>query len=122
MAENYTYTPAQRFATDADIRTNTGTLVSGQNLAALTPVKLDANYKFTALTAATDKAAGVLVDAVDASGGDKPATIYVAGDLILDALVGWPGTITTELNKKAVFSGTPLQAISYKTGEAAPTP
>lgn len=119
-AENYTYVVAQRFASDRDIHTQTGVLVSGQNLDAMTPVKLDSNFKYTALTASTDKAVGVLVNPVDATSGDQSCTVYTEADFILSSLVGWPNTITTDLNKKAVFAGTPMQAISYLAGQAAP--
>lgn len=69
----------------------TGTLVSGQDLAAGTVVQLDGSGKLTAFTATTDtagdlttEAVGILLDNVDASAADKEA-VYIARD----AEVNW---------------------------------
>ena len=88
------------------------TVVSGQNLAALTVVGFDANGKITAavrgsVDPADDiQAAGVLVYATDASGGDVAGHIYRAGCFNPDLLV-WPASFTTDAQKKVAFHGAP---------------
>lgn len=85
----------------------TVTLVSGQNLAAGTVLgKISASGKYTAYDndAATGEqtAAGILLFATDASGGDKKCVILARGPAIL-ALenIAWGAGVTTQGEKDA---------------------
>ena len=140
-AESTSYTPTELFAGQASETRRTVTVVSGQNLAANTVVMFDAAGKITAhdgvitttlaqsgttpfaatLTLGTP-VAGVLIAAVDASGGDTAGMIYCDGDFIGSKLV-WPATIdggaVSNLLKQKMFVGTELYATFYTAGETA---
>ncbi len=77
-----------------------GTLVSGQDLAAGTVVMDNGSGKLTVYTAGdatdggTQEAAGILIYAVDASGGDV-ACSYIARDAEVNKnLITYPNTLT----------------------------
>lgn len=119
-----TFTPAQLFAGYADVRTQTGTVLSGQTLVAGQVVALDSAGKIVAhlpsdvadLDASGDtvnvptskaKAVGIMCLDVDASGGDKAGTYYISGAFNIAALTFHADSNTTAL-KQAVFAGTPI--------------
>lgn len=65
----------------------TGTVASGQNLVAGTPVQENASGKLVAFTGLADTAGttitaakGVIYDNVDATGGDVTGAVYIARD------------------------------------------
>lgn len=114
-----TFTPEQLFAGDANVITAPHTLVSGQNLAQYAVVgRVTASGKLKVCDlAALDGSAvafGILVNAVDASGGDKACTVYVAGDFNRAALA-WHASFTTDLLKSLAFDRTNIvtRALSY---------
>jgi hypothetical protein len=137
--ETTSYTPAELFAGNASKIREVVTVKSGQNLAANTVVMFDADGKvllhsgvitptlaqsgttpFAATLTPAVKLAGVLVAAVDASGGDKQGLIYCDGNFFDDKLV-WPtnidGSAATALTKKKLFAGSGLQVTVSATGE-----
>jgi hypothetical protein len=85
----------------------TVTIVSGQNLAAGTVVgKISASGKYTAYdndaSTGEQAAAGVLLFAVDASGGDKKGVILARGPAILAInSIAWGAVVTTQGEKDA---------------------
>jgi hypothetical protein len=84
-----TYTHNNSFAGDAPIRTLPVTILSGQNLPALSVVgKVSGKYILSVSTAGDGSEApdGILVDAVDATTGDANGIIYIAGDFNYNAL------------------------------------
>jgi hypothetical protein len=119
-----TFTPAQLFADAADVRTQTGTVLSGQNLVAGQVVALDADGKIVThlpsdvadLDASGDtvnvptvkaKAVGIMALDVDATSADKAGTYYIAGAFNIAALTFHADSNTTA-KKQAVFAGTPI--------------
>lgn len=101
MAE--TFTPDGLIAGDYPIQREVGTLISGQNLARGTVLgKITASGKYTtALSASSDGSqnpVAILVDAVDASGGDKPCSVYLSGEFNTNAMTF--GTGITIANSK----------------------
>lgn len=79
------YTPDSLHAGDFPIRTRKVTLVSGQNLqrgALLGIITTGGKYTLS-LSASSDGSQtpkAILAEDVDASGGDKDAVVYIAGD------------------------------------------
>lgn len=117
-----TFTPEQLFAGSADVVTQAVTIVSGQNLAQYTVVGRIATggkVKIAAIGAVDGSATpiGILVNAVDASGGDKAGTIYIGGDFNRAALV-WDSTFDTDAKKAAAFDGTNIttRTLAYSVG------
>lgn len=114
------YTPSQRFAGDSDIITNNFTIATAAgSLAAGTVLgRITASGKLikSAIGAGDGSAVpvGILCEAVDASGGDKVASIYVAGEFALDFLV-FDATYNTDALKLAAF-GTSGSIIVRKLG------
>ncbi|SMF48021.1 Bacteriophage lambda head decoration protein D [Azospirillum oryzae] len=85
------FTPDQLIAGRFPLVTDTVTLVSGQNLARGAVLgKITASGKYTlSLSASSDGSqvpSAILADAVDASGGDKLAGVYLAGEFNTNAL------------------------------------
>lgn len=114
-----TFTPTQLFAGDADVITQPVTVKSGSNLAQYTVVgRIDATGKIVACDLAANdgsqRAIGILVNAIDASGGDKAGTIYIAGDFNRAALV-WHASFDTDLKKTLAFDRTNIvtRALAY---------
>lgn len=108
--ETESFSVTQLFAGDADVVTQPITVVSGQNLALGSVVgRITASGKITLCdTAAVDGSqtpVGILVNAVDASGGDKAGDIYVGGDFNVDALT-WHASFSTDLLKLKAFDRT----------------
>lgn len=106
------YTPLQLFSGDRDVTTNTGTLVSGQNLAQYAVVARDTGGKLTAhVPAAVDSTAnavGILCDAVNATAGDRSCRFYDGGSFNPAALV-WHVDSNTVAEQIAAFDGTAIQ-------------
>ncbi|SLN77585.1 head decoration protein [Oceanibacterium hippocampi] len=81
------YTPDSLHGGDFPIRTLPGTLITGQNLARGALLgKITVGGKLTLSLAAAEDGSevpyGILAEAVDATAGDKPAIVYVAGDFV----------------------------------------
>jgi len=79
---------------------DTETVISGQNLAVGTVVgKITASSKITILAPAavdgSQTAVGVMVAAVDASGGDKLGPMIARHAIVSDKGIVWPGGITS---------------------------
>ncbi|MAT91384.1 MAG: head decoration protein [Halioglobus sp.] len=75
------------------------TLASGNNLAAGTVLGIiTASGKYAVFdqdaSDGTEEAAGVLYEAVDASGGDEDAVVHVRQCEVAGAALTWPGDIT----------------------------
>lgn len=119
-----TFTPTNLFAGDADIRTNNGTVLSGQDLPQFRVVARNAANKIVTHdpTAVVDvdasgdtanvpapqaKAIGIMVYACDATSGDTDGQYYTAGDFNHESL-GWHASLTTLELRRAVFEGTPI--------------
>jgi hypothetical protein len=92
------------------------TVVSGQDLAALTVVGFDGNGKITEADNSAVTAVGVLVYAVDASGGDVVGHVYRGGNFNPDELV-WNAGYATDADKAKAFEGapSPTQIVVSKT-------
>jgi hypothetical protein len=86
------------------------TVLTGQNLAALTVVGFDANGKIVPAVQADEvspiQAIGVLVYATDTTAGDAVASVYRAGCFNPDALV-WDASFDTAAEKAKAFEGAP---------------
>lgn len=86
------------------------TVLSGENLEALTVVGFDANGKIVPAVEASEaspvQAIGVLVYAVDATAGDAACHVYRGGVFNPDELV-WPATYDTDAEKAKAFEGAP---------------
>lgn len=105
-----TLTPDELFAGTAEVTTDIGKLVTGQNLARRTVVgRITASGKLTAWVPGagdgSQVAIGVLVHAVDATAADKDAQFYRSGVFNIDAL-GW-GAATT-VQKYAAFNASAI--------------
>ncbi|MEP2533558.1 head decoration protein [Shimia sp.] len=86
------------------------TILSGEDLEALTVVGFDGNGKIVPAVAADGgtpvQAIGVLVYAVDATGGDAPGHVYRGGMFNPDMLV-WDASYDTDAEKATAFNGAP---------------
>jgi hypothetical protein len=105
--ETESFTQTQIFAGSADVVTVPVTVVSGQNLAIRAVVgRVTASGKIkicdTAAVDGSQTPIGILVNAVDASGGDKAGDIYVGGDFNVDALT-WHASFSTDVLKLKAF-------------------
>lgn len=116
------YTPTQLILGDADIVTDSITVLSGENLAANTVVgRVTASGKIVEcdLGAAdgSEVPLGILVNAVDASAGDKAGNIYIGGEFNRD-LLAWHTSFATDLLKDAAFDGTniAIKTPTYSVG------
>lgn len=92
-----TYTPAQVFTAEDDIKTDSNTVLTGQDLSFGTIVALNGANKLVPWdpdTAAVAQPVGVLAADMDTSGGDAEAPIYVGGCFNPDVLT-WPASLTT---------------------------
>ena len=139
MVETTTFTPAELYAGHPSENRRPITVVSGQNLAALTVLMADSAGKMLAhdgvITTSVAQSgttpfavtltngnpvAGILIAAVDASGGDAAGMMYTDGDFIGSLLV-WPATIdggtVSNLLKQKMLLGTEMFATFYNTGE-----
>lgn len=101
------YTPEQRIVGDSDVITNNFTLISGQNLAAGAVLgRITASGKLTLCNSGAGDGSnvpvGILCEAVDASGGDKVTSVYVAGEFDIASLV-WHASFSTDALKLAAF-------------------
>lgn len=138
-ATTTTYTPDELFAGEVSDDREIVTVVSGQNLAANTIVMTDSAGKvlahngvctasmtqsgttpFAVTFTPAQKVAGVLIYAVDASGGDAQGAIYKDGNFFADKLV-WPATINgapvTNLLKRKLLEGSDISVTFSATGE-----
>lgn len=106
------FTPLQLFSGDRKVTTNTGTLVTGQDLAQYAVIARRTDGKFTAhVPAAVDstaRAVGILCDAVDATSADKGIRYYDGGTFNPAALV-WHADSNTIAERIAAFDGTAIQ-------------
>ena len=105
-----TWAPSHLITGDQDIVTVPVTVKSGSNLAALSVIgRLSADGKVEIATLGdtdgTQVPYGILVHAVDASGGDKAGVAYIGGCFNPDALT-WGATFDTALKKAVAFDGT----------------
>lgn len=100
-----TYTETNRagdflqYEVDRNLSRAEATLISGQNLGAGTVLgKITASGKYTILAPAagdgSQTADAILVDAVDASGGDKKCVVVERLAVVKSAGLVWPGGIT----------------------------
>lgn len=101
------YTPEQVIIGAADVVTKAQTLLTGVVYAGLTVLgRVTATGKLRkAVNTAVDGSAvpcAILVEAVDATGGDVVAPVYLAGEFNLDALT-WDATFSTDVLKSAAF-------------------
>lgn len=101
------YTPEQRIVGDSDVITNNFTIISGQNLAAgavLGRITTGGKLKLCDSGAAdgSQVPVAILCEAVDATGGDKVASVYVAGEFNVDFCV-FHASFSTEALKLAAF-------------------
>lgn len=97
------------------VLTQTGTLISGQDLAKYTVLgRITASGKLTQADQDAVNGAevpvGILVHAVDASGGDADCQLYTGGKFNADLLV-WDAGFTAALQKSA-FDGTPIMVVT----------
>jgi len=104
------YTPTQLLAGEAEVTTDIGKLVTGQNLAKYAVVgRITASGKLMQwVPGAVDgsqQAIGILIHAVDATSADKDAQFYRSGVFNIDAL-GWASATTVQ--KYAAFNGTAI--------------
>lgn len=96
------------------------TVLADQTLEALTVVGRDANGKIVPAVEAGEaspiQAIGVLAYAVDSTGADVVAEVYLSGNFNPDELV-WPATYDTDAEKAAAFDGapSPTQIVVTKT-------
>lgn len=103
-----TYTPEQRFSGESDIITKPMTIATAAGaVAAMTVLgRITASGKLipAAIGAVDGSATGVaiLAEAVDATGGDVVASVYLAGEFSLDALV-FAASYNTEALKLDAF-------------------
>jgi hypothetical protein len=115
-----TFTPSERIVGDSDVITNNFTIATaaGSLVAGTVLGRITATGKLikSAIGAGDGSAVpvGILCEAVDASGGDKVASIYVAGEFALDFLV-FDATYNTDALKLAAF-GTSGSIIVRKLG------
>lgn len=103
------YTPVDLFTGDQDIITVPVTVVSGQNLAALTVVGKNSTTGKIAVcnlgaNDGTQTPYGILINAIDASGGDKAGQVYTGGCFNPDALT-WHASFDSALKKAVAFDG-----------------
>lgn len=107
-----TYSPDDMLANSEGVKTDTGTLVSGQNLARGAVVgRITASGKFTLCNSGaadgSQTPVAIIAEAMDASGGDKTCQLYTGG-CFRDSALTWHGSFTTLLQKKAAFDRTPI--------------
>lgn len=104
--------PAEElFTGDAPaVFTTEHTVANGENLAALSVVGFDSNGELVMAVqedeASPIKPIGVLVYAVDATGGAAKGHVYRSGCLNPDLLV-WDASYDTDAEKAAAFEGSP---------------
>ncbi len=108
--ETESFTIPQLFAGDANIVTVPVTVLSGQNLAQYSVVgRVAASGKINLCNSGASDGSevpvGILVNAIDASGGDKAGDIYTGGDFLLAPLV-WHASFSTDLLKLKAFDRT----------------
>lgn len=94
------------------VSTDTGTLITGQNLVRGTPVgRITASAKLTECdNAAVDGsgvAIGITVHDIDATSADKACPIYVGG-CFRESEMTWHASFDTQAEKDAAFDGTPI--------------
>jgi len=113
------YTPDSLIAGNQFLVTEAATLISGQNLVRGAVLgRITASGKFTlSLAAASDGSQtpiAVLVEATDASGGDKACLVYAAGEFNVNALTFGTGhsastvATTNALRDASIHLKTPL--------------
>lgn len=107
--ESSSYSQAQLFAGDGDVRTRSGTFATGQTLLPITPV---ARVTATELIVAwapgasdgSQNAIGLTSEAVNTTGGAAANGYYISGDFN-NARVNWPGGATSA-QRAAAFDRT----------------
>lgn len=92
------------------IATDTGTLITGQNLVRGAVVgRITASGKLTECNPGagdgSEVALGILAHAIDATAADKTCQIYVGGAFHSDEMT-WHAGFSTEVLKQAAFDGT----------------
>jgi len=115
MATVAIYVPTEIFASDKEVTTDKVTVVTGQNLAALSLVEYDTAGKIIAHGGA-NMPAGVLVAAVDATAADVEGSIYATGCFFADKLV-WNAAQSTDLLKQLAIANSGVQVKFYGAGE-----
>lgn len=106
--ETAAYAPRDFIAGDSPaIATENGTLASGQNLPARTVIgRIAASKKLVqcdpGASDGSQNPVGILVHAIDASAGDKPAQFYKAGNFFADAL-NWHAGFDSPEKKASAF-------------------
>lgn len=108
--ETESFSSVQLFAGDADVVTQPITVLSGQNLAQYSVVgRVTASGKVklcdTAAVDGSQTPIGIMVNAIDASGGDLAGDIYIGGDFLLAPLV-WHASFSTDVLKLKAFDRT----------------
>lgn len=98
---------------DMPVTTSNETLVSGQNLAAKTVLgRITASGKLAihnpGASDGSQTAIGILVNDVNASGGDKDCTVYTSGEFNIDLAI-FHASVTTDLAKRTAFDRTPIR-------------
>jgi len=112
-SEVTTYSPDNLIAGHTpQIATDTGTLITGQNLARGAVLgRIAASGKLTqcdnAAVDGSDVPVAILVEAIDASAADKVCQLYVGGCFHSDELV-WHASFNTDPEKVAAFDGTSI--------------
>jgi len=108
-----TYSPDNLIAGHTpQIANDSGTLVTGQNLARGAVLgRITASSKLTLCennaVDGSEVPVAILVEAIDASAADKVCQLYVGGCFHSDELV-WGATFDTAAEKEAAFDGTPI--------------
>lgn len=107
------FTPSGLILSEMDVVTESITVSSGQNLAALTVVgRITSTGEIVicdpAQTDGSQNALGILVNAIDATSADKPGTIYTGGHFDRDLLV-WHAGFSTDLLKAKAFDRTNIK-------------
>ena len=114
------FDPDLLIAGDHPIRTVPVTIISGQNLARGALLgKITASGKCNlSLSAAADGSQtpyAILVDAVNASGGDKQGVAYIAGDFNASQVIfgasHTAATVRDALAAKSIYLNTPVPAV-----------
>lgn len=113
------YNPDRLHAGDHPIRTLDVTIVSGQNLkrgAVLGVITASGKYTLSASAAVdgSEDPVAILAEDCDASGGDKTAVVYVAGDFNADRLTLGDGhtvdSVRSALLARSIYIVDPVAA------------
>lgn len=105
-----TFTPEQVIVDAIDVVSKSMTVLSGQNLAALSVLgRVTASGKLVLCDSGASDGSqtpvAINIDPIDASAGDKVGPVYVAGSFNIDALT-WHASFSTDALKLAAFGAT----------------